>query len=290
VPIHPDTTLGTVRLNVADLDRAQSFYERAIGLRALEQVDDTARLGVDAGAPVLELGGRPDAPRRPPGTTGLFHFAILLPSRRELARALGRLADARWPLSGASDHLVSESLYLRDPEANGIEIYCDRPRESWRYVDGKLRMATLPLDVDGVIAELPGDDGEPDGMPPEGRIGHVHLQVADLAAAERFYHEILGFDVTVRGYPGALFVSAGGYHHHVGVNTWAGEGAPGPPPGSLGLDWFEVVLPNEEELEQVAQRLRSADMDGERDGDGLLVADPSGNSVRLTAPGPATSG
>ena len=163
--------------------------------------------------------------------------------------------------TGASDHFVSEALYLRDPEGNGIEIYRDRPRSEWEYEPGgELRMGTVALDVDSVMSELPG--GDDSGMPDGTRIGHVHLHVADLGAAESFYVGDLGLDVTVRSYPGALFLSHGGYHHHVGLNTWQGEGAPPPPPGSRGLEEFELLLPG---------------------GDGSALADPSGNRVRVLA-------
>jgi catechol 2,3-dioxygenase len=279
VAIDPDTTLGVVRLDVADLDRAQDFYERVIGLRALDRSGDVVRLGPEGGAPAVELAARPGAPPRSAGTTGLFHMAILVPSRPELARSLRRAAEAGWPLTGASDHLVSEALYLPDPEGNGIEVYRDRPRQEWPLDDGSPRMATLPLDLEGVIGELP--DAAPNGMPADTRIGHVHLQVADLAAAEAFYHGLLGFDVTVRSYPGALFVSAGGYHHHIGLNTWAGEGAPPPEPGSLGMRWFEVVLPSADELEQIAKRVDAAGMEARHEEDRLHLSDPSGNGVLL---------
>ncbi len=278
-----ERSIGAVRLNVADLDRARAFYEQAIGLRAVDRDASVVRLGVDGGAAIIELAGRPDAPRRPAGSTGLFHLAILVPSRAELARALRRVVDAGWRLTGASDHLVSEALYLRDPEGNGIEIYRDRLREEWRYDDGRLQMDTLPLDLDGVLAELSAADAsDPKGMPNGTRIGHVHLSVAELSEAEDFYGGLLGFEVTVRGYPGALFFATGGYHHQIGVNTWAGEGAAAPPPGSLGLGWFEITLPSAPELEQVGQRLRAAGFEAQGNGGGLRIADPSGNGILLT--------
>jgi catechol 2,3-dioxygenase len=276
--------MGAVRLNVADLDRAQRFYEQVIGLRAIDRATDVVRLGIDGQRAIVELVGRPDAPRRPPGTTGLFHLAILLPSRADLALALRRIADAGWRLSGASDHLVSEALYLRDPEGNGIEVYRDRPREEWRHEGGELQMDTLPLDLDSLLGEAGAADTEPNGTPTGTRIGHVHLNVAELSAAEDFYGGPLGFEVTVRGYPGALFLAAGGYHHHVGVNTWAGEGAGAPPPGSLGLRWFEIAFPDAAQLEQTGQRLRAAGFEAQNDERGLRVADPSGNGVLLTRP------
>jgi catechol 2,3-dioxygenase len=271
--------MGAVRLTVADLDRARDFYRDAIGLTELSPENGTVRLGADDRS-VVELVGDPDAPSRPRGTSGLFHLAILVPSRSDLARALQRVAESGWRLSGASDHLVSEALYLSDPEGNGIELYRDRPRDEWLV----LQMDTVPLDLDGVLGELRREDANA-GMPAGTRIGHVHLNVGDLAAAEAFYSGALGFDVTVRGYPGALFVSAGGYHHHLGLNTWAGEGAPPPPPGSRGLREFEIVLPSAESLAAQEDRLREAGFEPARDGDHVRATDPSGNQVVLTAAG-----
>jgi catechol 2,3-dioxygenase len=282
MPIDPATAIGAVRLTVADLDRVRAFYERAIGLRTLGRDGDVVRLGALSGPALVELVGSPDAPRRPTRSTGLFHLAILVPTRADLAVALERVVRAGRSFSGASDHLVSEALYLSDPEGNGIEIYRDRPRSEWGYDDGELRMATLALDLEGLLDERPTGDGD-EGMPPGTRVGHIHLQVADLAAAERFYAGVLGFDVTVRGYPGALFLSAGGYHHHIGLNTWAGEGAPSPPAGARGLRSFEVDLAGAEELERVAARLEAAGVDARPEDAGLLVADPSGNRVLLRA-------
>jgi len=217
-----DAALGAIDLTVADVDRARTFYEQTIGLKALERSADVVRLGAD-GAAVVELTSDPAAPARPRGTTGLFHLAILLASRVELARALRRIADSGWRLGGASDHLVSEALYLSDPEGNGIEIYRDRPREEWPFEDGKLQMATLPLDVEGLLGELEHAEGAPNGIGAQTRLGHVHLQVAELDAAARFYRDLLGFEVTVEHYPGALFLSYGGYHHHIGLNTWESD-------------------------------------------------------------------
>jgi catechol 2,3-dioxygenase len=248
--------IGAVRLRVADLDGLRAYYEDVIGLRTLERDGDLVRMG--AGTPLLELVGDPGAPPPPPHGTGLFHFAILVPSRPELARAVRRVVAAGSRFSGASDHFVSEALYLRDPEGNGIEIYRDRPREEWQYEpSGEIRMGTVALDVDSVMGELPpdGDTGMPDGTV----VGHVHLQVAELAGTEAFYAGDMGLDTTVRSYPGALFFSRGGYHHHVGANTWASAGGAPPPEGSRGLEWFEMRHP-------------------ERRG---VVTDPSGNRVLL---------
>jgi catechol 2,3-dioxygenase len=281
--IPPDTSIGKVRLRVADLDDLTTFYERVIGLRAVEREGDVVRLGAEDGEPVIELVGAPDAPTAPSFSTGLFHLAILVPDRAELARSLQRVASAGWRLSGASDHLVSEALYLQDPEGNGIEIYRDRPREEWRRNDGELAMATLPLDLESVLGELDPGEREANGMPSGTTMGHVHLQVADIPAAEGFYNRALGLDVTVRSYPGALFLAAGGYHHHLGLNTWQSQGAPPPPEGALGLDRYELVLPNAAERDSAADRLAQAGADPERLDEGIVATDPSGNRVLLTA-------
>jgi catechol 2,3-dioxygenase len=282
VSIPADTSLGYVRLGVADLDRARDFYEHTIGLRTFHSNGEAVRLGVvGSEQPLVELAGRPDAPARPPRSTGLYHLALLVPSRPELARSLQRVAEAGWRFTGASDHLVSEALYLSDPEGNGIEIYRDRPREEWSYENGDIQMATVPLDLEGVLGELP--DGADEGMAPGTRLGHVHLQVADLGSAEEFYARGLDFDVTVRAYPGALFVSAGGYHHHIGMNTWESAGGAAPPPGARGLDWFQVLLPDQAALSREAERLESSGAAVESRDEGVLATDPSGNRVLLSA-------
>jgi catechol 2,3-dioxygenase len=233
--------IGRVRLRVADLARVRDYYERTIGLRVLAEDGDTVTLGADS--PLVELVGDPDAPPPPPGSTGLFHLAILVPSRPELARSIRRVVDSGERFTGASDHFVSEALYLRDPEGNGIEIYRDRPRDQWEHEpDGQLRMGTVALDLQDIVAEMPADPDR--GMPDGTVMGHVHLHVSDLGEAEAFYVDRLGLDVTVRGYPGALFVSHDGYHHHVGLNTWQGAHGPAPPPGSRGLIDYELFLPD----------------------------------------------
>jgi catechol 2,3-dioxygenase len=280
--IPSDTSIGKVRLRVADLDGLAAFYERVVGLSSVERDNGLARLGPEGGDPLIELVSAPDAPRAPSFSTGLFHLAILVPDRAELARSLQRVADTGWRLTGASDHLVSEALYLQDPEGNGIEIYRDRPREQWGHDGGELRMATLPLDLDGVLGELGPSEQEEGGMPAGTKIGHVHLQVANIPAAEGFYHGALGLEVMVRSYPGALFLAAGGYHHHLGVNTWQSQGAPAPPDGALGLDRYELVLPHAGERDAAAERLAGAGDTVSVD-DGVLATDPSGNRLLLTS-------
>lgn len=275
------TALGAVRLTVADLAPTAVFYEQVLGLRPLRHDGEEATLGTPDGRPLVELVQRADAAPRPRRSSGLFHLALLLPTRADLALALRRIALAQSPLQGASDHLVSEALYLADPEGNGIEIYRDRPREEWSHEpDGQIRMATLPLDLDDLISALPSEDP---GLPEEATIGHVHLQVADLDQAEAFYHGVLGFDVVVRGYPGALFVSAGGYHHHLGLNTWASLGGAPNGPGVRGLDRFVVELPGAAAVAEVRDRLAAAGAPvSQRDG-ALVTTDPFGNELELRA-------
>jgi catechol 2,3-dioxygenase len=280
--IHPDTTVGPVDLAVADLSRAEQFYREVLGFKQLDRADGTVTLTAGDAAPLLLLHEQPGARPKPRRATGLYHFAILVPTRRNLARSLRRLAEMQWPLSGASDHLVSEALYLDDPDGNGIEIYRDRPRAEWPRSGGRIQMATDPLDFDGVIGELAGDDQPWDGLAPGTTIGHVHLHVADLRAAEAFYHGVLGFDIVMNLGGSALFVSAGGYHHHLGLNTWAGVGAPPPPPDAAGLRHFAVVLPDAEAHEQVVVRVRDAGIAIEQAEAGLLIPDPSQNGVLLT--------
>jgi catechol 2,3-dioxygenase len=280
--IPPDTSIGKVRLRVADIDDLATFYERVIGLPAVERDGGVIRLGPEGGRPLIELVSAPGAPPAPSFSTGLFHLAILVPDRAELARSLQRAAGAGWRLTGASDHLVSEALYLQDPEGNGIEIYRDRPRDQWNHDGDELRMATLPLDLESVLAELEPGQQPANGMPAGTTIGHVHLQVADIPAAEDFYNGALGLEVMVRSYPGALFLAAGGYHHHVGLNTWQSQGAPPPPDGALGLDRYELVLPDASERDAAAERLGDSG-DPVRLDEGVLATDPSGNRVLLTA-------
>jgi catechol 2,3-dioxygenase len=279
--IHRDTAIGTVGLTVSDLARSRTFYERVIGLEASELEDGGLALSVGGEHPLIELRGEPSASALDRRATGLFHLAILLPTRRDLAHALARIAESRWPLDGASDHLVSEALYLSDPDGNGIEIYRDRPREQWRRTTDGLAMATVPLDLNDVLNELESAEDAQPHAPSETRIGHVHLQVADLDEAEAFYNGVLGLEVMVRGYPGALFLAAGGYHHHVGLNTWHSAGSSPPAPGSVGLRWFELTLANEPELARTLDRVRAAGIEIDRSATGPLVRDPSGNAVLL---------
>lgn len=279
--IHPGTTVGPVALAVADLRRSEQFYCDVLGLRVLNRASGTLTLTADGAVPLVLLAERPGARPRPARTTGLYHFAILVPSRAELARSLRRLAEMRYPLTGASDHLVSEALYLDDPDGNGIEIYRDRPRAEWPRHNGQIQMAVDPLDIDGILGELEGDARPWDGIAPGTVLGHMHLHVADLRAAEAFYCGVLGFDLMLRFGPSALFISAGGYHHHVGLNIWAGVGAPPPPADAAGLRYFVVQLPDTAALDAVLARVRQAQVPSETTPEGTILRDPSSNQLVL---------
>jgi len=235
MPLPHDAHIGQVSLTVRDLERSLSFYREVLGFVEL----GPGRLGPAGGRVLIELHERKDAIVKPRRSAGLFHFAILVPSRAALGRSLRRLAETRWPMSGAADHLVSEALYLNDPDGLGIEIYRDRPRDTWRMANGELAMATDPLDLEAIHDE-PGAETPWNGLEAGTIMGHVHLHVPHIDTAEAFYCGRIGFDPIVRRYPGALFVSAGGYHHHLGLNTWAGIGAPPPPENSAGLRSFTI--------------------------------------------------
>jgi catechol 2,3-dioxygenase len=269
--------IGRVRLRVADVGRVRDYYERTIGLRVLEEDGDTVTLGADS--PLVELVGDPGAQPAPPGSTGLFHLAILVPSRPELARSIQRVVGSGERFTGASDHFVSEALYLSDPDGHGIEIYSDRPREVW---EGQVaRMTNLPLDVDSLFGELDDPASEPfDGLTGETVMGHVHLRVADIAQTVAFYRDVLGFGLMTRFGTQAAFLAAGGYHHHIGANTWESRGAGPPPPGHAGLRHFTIVLPDDAERERVLARADEAGAvhDGS---EGPIVRDPSGTGLVL---------
>ncbi|HZQ06219.1 MAG TPA: VOC family protein [Anaerolineae bacterium] len=277
--IHPDTNLGYVHLTVNDLKSSLPYYTDVLGFHVHRNENGTAHLGA-GGDDLVLLTENPDA--KDPGiATGLYHFAILVPSRLELARALRRLAETQVPLQGFSDHLVSEAIYLSDPDGNGIEIYRDRPRDQWTFQNGALRMASDPLDIRGILRELEADNSPSPRLAPDTKLGHMHLKIANVKRDEAFYRDVLGFD-EMAILPSAAFVSAGGYHHHLGMNTWESAGAAPPPPDSIGLQYFTVRLPNSDELTRVANQVRSAGFDLEETDAGLLVRDPSKNAVVLT--------
>ncbi len=277
--IHPDTTLGLVHLTVHDLKRELAFYREVLGFKVQRREGNTVYLG-GGGVEVLALTENPEA-RRVRGTTGLYHFAVLVPSRVELAYSLKRIAETETPVQGFADHLVSEAIYLADPEGNGIEIYRDRPRRDWYDAQGNFVMGTEELDLRSLLAELRDKPEQWSGLDPATRLGHMHLHVANIRAAEQFYAGVLGFG-EMANLGSAGFVSAGGYHHHIGFNIWGTAGAPPPPPDALGLHEFIVQLPNLDELGKVVAQVRQANLPVEETDEGLLVRDPSRNAMVLT--------
>ncbi|HXV32856.1 MAG TPA: VOC family protein [Gaiellaceae bacterium] len=278
----PTTTrMGSVRLAVGDLDRSLAYYGDRVGLALLGRQDGRASLGA-GGTELLALVEEPGA--RPAGRhTGLYHFALRVPERADLARWLAHAARERVPLVGLSDHFVSEAIYLADPDGHGIEIYHDRPREVW---EGQVaaRLVTDPLDVGALLAELDDPATEPfTGLPAGTDMGHVHFQVADVAGTVGFYRDVLGFELMAEIPGSAVFLAAGGYHHHVGANTWHSRGAAPPPEGTARLLHATVVLPDAETRDRVAARVEAGGGETERRSDGVLVRDPSGIGLLLVS-------
>jgi catechol 2,3-dioxygenase len=277
--IDPATQVGLVALTVADLDRSVAFYTEALGFALLHRTGPIATLGV-AGTPLLLLTERPGAHPRPAYATGLYHFAILVPSRVDLGRWLRHWLELGNRMPGQGDHLVSEALYLSDPDDNGIEIYRDRPRDEWRWVRGHVQMATDPVDIRGLLADADRQSEPWTGLSAGTRIGHIHLQVSDITQADAFYHGVLGFDVMAQ-LPQALFVSAGGYHHHIGLNTWHSRGAGPAPVGTAGLRFFTLDLPSAAARAAVVARIAAAGLEAAEAADAVTVRDLSRNTILL---------
>jgi catechol 2,3-dioxygenase len=277
------TRLGRVRLQVADLERSLAFYQGTLGLRVVSRHGSHAVLAAQGDDnPLVELHERPGArPAARRGQLGLYHFAILLPDRQSLGRFMRHLGQigAR---AGAADHLVSEALYLQDPDNLGIEVYADRPRHTWQRTGRELMMASDPIDAAGLMQAA--GDAAWTGMPAGTTIGHVHLHVGDLETASAFFSEALGFDRTVWHYPGALFLGAGGYHHHLGTNTWAGAGAVPSAPGDARLLEWTIELPDDASLASLQESIRRAGYAAERDASndsGIVTRDPWGTPIRV---------
>ncbi|MGH7650510.1 MAG: VOC family protein [Gemmatimonadaceae bacterium] len=280
----PDSThLGSVRLQVADLDRSLSFYEEVLGMRVIDRGADSASLGPhDDDREIVHLHqlrtARP-VPQR--GLLGLYHFAILLPDRASLGRFVAHLGEIG-AYAGMSDHFVSEAVYLTDPDGLGIEVYADRPRDAWRYDENQLFMTTNHLDVDDLVRSARGERWT--GMPAGTVLGHVHLYVGDIAKAEAFYHSALGFDKVVWSYPGALFMSAGGYHHHLGTNAWARGAPPATDEDARLLEW-EIIVPTRKDADAAAKNVAAAGYTTKQENGDWLLTDPWGTSLRLIPEG-----
>ncbi len=233
--------INNIRLLTRDLERLKWFYTEILGFKSVEQEEGRLDLCSEIGQdPLITLEEDTASQSRSESTPGLYHVAILMPTRKDLARHLQRLAEERYPLQGFANHGVSEAIYLADPDGNGLELYVDKAVESWPRKNGEIEMFTKPLDLEDLLSELKNDSTPWDGIDPDARVGHIHLQVSDLSKSGPFYNEILGYDITQKNFPGALFLSTGGYHHHIGLNTWNSKGASPAPKGSAGLVQFSV--------------------------------------------------
>ncbi len=275
-PVH----IGAVGMMVSDLDRLTAYYRDMLGLTVQQHTGQAAMLGVD-GVTLLELIHRPDAVPDDPREAGLYHTAFLMPTRADLARWILHAAKSRLPITGASDHDVSEAIYLDDPEGNGIEVYSDRPRERWRRDGEVIFQKTEPLDIDAIIREIDPATATYPGAPEGLRIGHIHLRVGNVARAEEFYCGALGLDITRRR-TGASFLSSGGYHHHVVVNVWHSGGAGARNGRRAGLDWFAMEINDRATIDGLKKRLGTAGVAIDAIPGGFAATDPWGTRIRFT--------
>jgi catechol 2,3-dioxygenase len=280
-----DSHTGYVHLQVRDLGASLAYYQGRLGLLEKGREGSTSILSARPdGPPLIYLTARPDAVPKPRRTVGLYHVAIRFPDRMALGKVFQRLIDTGWPIDGAADHLVSEALYMSDPDGNGLELYRDRPRQEWPVQNGQVQMSSDPLNFESLLQEAGPSPWS--GIDPGTDIGHIHIQVSDLGRAEAFYSGLLGLEVTQRSYPGALFMSAGGYHHHIGMNIWSSRGAPRPPENATGLLSFLLEIPGEEQRAELIERLRQAGIGmstppvSDRQ-DRVLIFDPDGNGVQI---------
>lgn len=276
---HTPLHVGAVGLVARDLDLLAGYYQNLLGLTALERTDTVAKLGVN-GVTVLEIEHRPNAKPDDQSTAGLYHNAFLMPTRADLARWILHIAKHRVPVSGASDHDVSEAIYLDDPEGNGVEVYADRQPESWRREGKIIFQKTDPLDIEAIIREVDPATATYPEAPGGLRVGHIHLRVGNTDQAEKFYCDILGMEVTRRR-TGATFISSGGYHHHVGANVWHSQGAGMRDKDRAGLGWFSIEAADGATFDATVARLNAANVPVEKIPGGIETADPWGTRVRL---------
>ena len=288
--IHPKTLMGYISLTVANLDNQIVFYQQAMGFKLHWREGNKAGLGA-GGTDLLHLTEEPNL-KKYRGVTGLYHVAYVFPSKRELAIAMARLFALKYPNS-PTDHIMTKTTYLDDLEGNGIELYCESPEDgTWKFANGKYESyrkdgswsnGREALDVDELFSHLKEDDKLDVSIPPETRVGHVHLHVRNVEEAVDFYHGVIGFDIMGIAKEFQMgFVSAGGYHHHLGLNTWQGAGAPPPPADAVGLRYFTIELPDQKAYDEVVARVDAAGLPSNQTEAGLLLHDPSQNGVILT--------
>lgn len=277
----PQTYIGQVKLRVTDLAQSVAYYTKVIGLNIIEEGQGKASLGTGSSI-LLYLEEGQELQKMPDRHAGLYHFALLLPTRADLADIVRFFVLNRVPF-GASDHGVSEAIYLNDPDGNGIEIYADKPDTDWKWIDGEIQMTTDPLDGDSLLKEA--SEEEWSGLPDGTVMGHIHLYMRHLGEAAAFYNNVLGFQTVVSSYPGALFVSTGSYHHHIGLNTWHGANAPSVNPNEAGMEWFTIVFPDEQKLQAAIKRAESVGLPIKQEMNSYTLIDPVGSKVKLVVHG-----
>lgn len=283
--LHPATQLGPVALTITNLERSLAFYQQVLGFQLHRRTAQTATLGTGQ-ADLLHLVEEPGA-RQVCHHTGLYHFAVLTPTRVALGQVLRSLVEHGIQIGG-SDHLVSEAIYLSDPDGIGIEIYCDRPRAQWQYTNGQLLIGSKPLDYQGLLCGLVNEPAAWSGLAPETVIGHIHLHVDHLPPAVAFYRDSIGFDVVMH-WQNAVFFAAGGYHHHIGTNTWAGLGAPPQPDDAVGLRHFVITLADATEYARLQERLTQAQVSFTERAEGIFVRDPAQNGILFVVAAPVNN-
>ena len=277
--IPANTRIGRIELRVSDLGRSLAFYRDLLGMVEYSRTTDRCELGPHGGRPLISLLAQPGTRPRPQGIVGLYHYALLLPSRRALGQVLLHLFQARYPFQGFADHAVSEAAYLADPDGNGIELYADRPREDWQRRNGQIVMTTLTLNVNSLLRSVEGEEWR--GIASATRVGHVHLHVDDLERTGAFYRDVVGFDVSNSEYPSALFLAAGGYHHHLGLNTWLRPENAGARNVADMLSW-ELVMPDSQSGLAIADRALNSGMRVEEEADQTTIVDPDNMRVIIT--------
>ncbi|WP_018924879.1 VOC family protein [Salsuginibacillus kocurii] len=275
----PNTYVREVTLKVANLERSLGFYKDLLGLHVHEQTEWHATLSADAETPLLQLEQPNDSKPKQKHTTGLYHFALLLPSRTALASLFSRLNEQHYPLHGAADHDISNALYLDDPDGNGVELYVDTDPDTWVWHGGKIDVTSSPLDLRSLLNEA--EDISRKGMPANTIMGHIHLHGADMKSMKEFYNQGIGFDIVVDNLNQMTFFSSGGYHHHVGVNLWNGVGAPPPAVNSVGMKEYTLVFPSKKDRQKAGQRLEELGYETNLAGESFYTTDPSSNVVRM---------